>query len=179
MIRNRIQIDILESRRHRTALLRIIAISQNGRRIDIHIVGAVEIEFRCHTRWQIEVGIQRASTVSALDRVRGREFVHVVGAAGGPVQAFLDAVAFVLHLGEGEVDFCHDACDVETARVWLMGQFSVGRCSDWSGERVQRTQPLFSVFRWWQILFRPPLSSLRAVRGLLRARVLRSSATKV
>lgn len=55
--------------------------------------------------------------MAGLDGRGRREFVHIGGARSWAVQALLDAVAFVLHLREGEVDFGDDAGDVEAAGV--------------------------------------------------------------
>ena len=52
------------------------------------------------------------------------EFIHVGGAGGGVVETLLEAVAFVLDSGKGEVDFGQDAGYVEAFDVCGSGVVS-------------------------------------------------------
>jgi hypothetical protein len=69
--------------------------------------------------------------VTAFDRSRGRELVDVGGTGFGPVETSLDAVALVLDLREGEVDFGDHAGHIETLGVCPEGQLVIGRRSRW------------------------------------------------
>jgi hypothetical protein len=69
--------------------------------------------------------------VTALDRRRSRELVNVGGTGVGPVETRLDAVALVLDLREGEVDFGDHAGHVETLGVCPKGQLGTGSRSRW------------------------------------------------
>ena len=112
-----IEIRILKGPRHQAPRLRIVPIGLDLRGVDIRVVRAIQVEFERDLGRQIELTVERACTVAACHRGRGRELVYVRGAGAGPVEAFLNAVTFVLDLGEGQVDFGDDAGDVEALDV--------------------------------------------------------------
>lgn len=73
--------------------------------------------------------------MAGLDAGRGAELVDPRGAGGGAVEAGLDAVAFGLDFGEGQVDFGDDAGYVEAFDVCGGGGgVLVMLCYGWGGE---------------------------------------------
>ena len=98
--------------------MRVIAQSFDLRSIDVLVLVTVEIDLDGDCRREIELAVESAGAVSGLHGGKGAELVDPSGAGGGAVETGLDAVAFVLDLGEGEVDFGDDAGDVEALDVW-------------------------------------------------------------
>jgi hypothetical protein len=113
LVGNGVQVDILEGLGDGSAGLRVVAVGHDLLGVDVHVVAVGEVELESHGRGEVELRVQGAGAVAGHDG-RGRgELVDVGGAGAGAVEALLDAVALVLDLGEGEVDFGDDASDVE------------------------------------------------------------------
>jgi len=74
----------------------------------------IQVVEDCDVRREIEIRVQ--STTPMIARI-GREFPHVVRTVVCTIEAFLDAVAFVLDMWELEYDFCGHACDVEAGDI--------------------------------------------------------------
>ena len=117
VIRNGVEINILESLRNNGAMLRIIAHHDDLGGVDVHVVAVVEIILHGDSRWKVELRVERAGTVTGLNAGWSRELVDVGGAGGWAVQALLDAVAFVFNSGERQVDFGHHAGDVKASGI--------------------------------------------------------------
>jgi len=117
VIRCGVEVDVHEGLRYGAALLGIVPVREDLRPVDVDVVAVVEVKLKRNVGGQVELGVERAGAMAGLDRVDGRELVDVGGAGAGAVQALLDAVAFVLHLGEGQVDFRHDTGDVKAPGV--------------------------------------------------------------
>jgi hypothetical protein len=117
--------------------LRVIAISGNLGRIDVLVKAIFEIDLDGDLRREVELAVERASAVPGFHR-RGRaELVDPRSAGRRAVEAGLDAVAFVLDLGEDEVDLGDDAGDVEAVDVWVGCKYGDVHNWDegWEGER--------------------------------------------
>lgn len=112
-----VEVDVHESLGHRGAGLWVVAVGLDLGGVDVDVLAAVEVELERDVGGQVELRVEGAGAVARLDGLRGRELVHVASAGAWAVQALLDAVALVLDLGEGQVDFSDDAGDVEAARV--------------------------------------------------------------
>lgn len=117
IIGNLVQILIFESLRNQTPLVRVVSVSGDLRRIDVLVIGVVQVKLNGDGSRKVEVGIQRAGPMPGFDALSGGELPDVAGAGRDAIETFLDAVALALHLGEGQVDFCDDARDVEAFRV--------------------------------------------------------------
>lgn len=115
-------VDVLERLRDGRARLRVVVVRHDLFGVDVLVVPIVEIVLHRHISGQVELRVKRAGAVTTLDRRRGRELVHVGGTGVGPVETRLDAVALVLDLREGEVDFGDNAGHVETLGVCPEGQ---------------------------------------------------------
>jgi len=114
-IRRRIQVDILECLRDRPPNMGIVTLIGDLVCIDVHILVTVQVDFNSYVRREIEVRVEGAGAMTLFDTVGGGEFPYIVCAGFGAFETLSDAIAFVLHLREGEVDFRHDACDVEAS----------------------------------------------------------------
>jgi len=117
IVRNSVEIHVFEGLRHRPASLWVVAIGHDLGTIDVDVEVAGEIVVDCDVGGEVELRVQCASTVAGLDGSRGGKFVDVCSARGRAVQALLDAVAFVLDRGEGQINFRHDAGHVEAPGV--------------------------------------------------------------
>ena len=58
--------------------------------------------------------------MTSLDGSRSAELPNVCSASSGPIEALLDAVAFVLNEWEGQDDISDDTSDIETLDVYEM-----------------------------------------------------------
>ena len=103
--------------RHRTAFLRFVPVSDDLRGVDVGVVRAIKVVLHRDIGRQVELAVERAGAMPARDGGRCRELVHVRGAGTGAAKAGLDAVAGGADLWEGQVDFGHDARDIETPDV--------------------------------------------------------------
>jgi hypothetical protein len=112
-----VQVGVHEGLRDGRASLRVVAVGHDLSGVDVLVGAVVEVEGEGDVGRQVELRVERAGAVAGLDRGGGRELVDVGGTGGGSVQALLDAVALVLDLREGQVDFGDDAGDIEAARV--------------------------------------------------------------
>jgi len=110
-VRDGVEVAILERLNNGSTSLRVVA------SVDRSIGAVVDVVGNGDRRWQIELRVQSAGAVAELNGRRGREFVDVVRAGGGAVQALLNAVAFTLDLREGQVDLSDDTCHVEATGV--------------------------------------------------------------
>jgi hypothetical protein len=144
---------------------------RDGIIIDVLVVLVVEIVLDRHVGGEIELRVECAGAVAALDRRRGGELVDVGGAGGGPVKTGLDTVALVLDLREGEVDLSYNTGHVETLGVCPEGQRVTQGWFRGPSRHSQRMQPPPSTFRLGQILFWLSLS--RRASGPARAPVTR------
>lgn len=118
VVRGRVEIGILEGLRHRRAVLGVIAHLDELGGIDVLVVDIiVGVDLDGHVGREVELAVERARAVAGLHGSRGAELVDPRGAGGGTVQTGLDAVALVLDLREGQVDFGDDASDVEAFDV--------------------------------------------------------------
>lgn len=113
VIRNSIEVDILERLRNRPTRLRIIDQPRN----DVHVQLAFQVIVDRYVGGEVERAVERASAVPGPHRCRRAELPDVVRAERGAVQALLDAVALALDFWEGQVDFGDDAGYVEAASV--------------------------------------------------------------
>jgi len=111
VVRSSVEIGIHKRLNDRGAGLGVVASVDGGINACIDVVGDGD------GGRQIELRVQSASAVALLDGLWGRELVHVSRASAGTVQALLDAVAFVLDLGEGQVDLSHDTGHIEATSV--------------------------------------------------------------
>ena len=64
--------------------------------------------------------------MTTCDAVGGGEFPHIVCAGFGAFETLLDAIAFALDFGEGEVNFRYDTCDVEASDVYDVSRLLAG-----------------------------------------------------
>ena len=117
VIRNSVEIDILESLRNNGAMLRIVAHHDDLGSVDVHVVDIIEIILNGDGRWKVELRVERAGAVTGLNAGWSGELVDVGSAGGWAVQALLDAVAFVLDSGERQVNFGHHAGDVKASGI--------------------------------------------------------------
>lgn len=99
--------------------MRVVSVGDNFRRVDIGVVGAVEIELEGHSSREVELRVQRAGAVTGLNGRRSAELPDIRGTGEWAVKAFLDAVAFILDLWEGEVHFGHHTRHVKAFSVYL------------------------------------------------------------
>ncbi len=112
-----VEIGILESLRHDSAHLGVIAHSSDLLGIDVDILVAIEIDLDIDVGRKVELAVEGAGAVAGLNGGRGGKLVHPRGAGGGAVEAGLDAVALGADLREGQVHLGHDAGDVKAADV--------------------------------------------------------------
>lgn len=111
----------------------IVAVGNDLLGVDVHIVAAFQIELQRHLRGKVEIGVERTRTVTRLHGLRRREFIDVVRTFTRPVQAFLDTVAFIPDLWEGQVDFRHDPRNIKPAGI-ADAAFVLG-IKPWADER--------------------------------------------
>lgn len=97
--------------------MRIVARPHDLLGEDVLVQWAREVEVNRYVSRKIEIAVKRTGSVATLDSCRCRKFVNIVRADTGPVETFLDAVAFSLDFGELKVDFCHNPSDIEAASV--------------------------------------------------------------
>ena len=73
----------------------IVPIGHDFLGVDIHVVTAVQIELQSYCRWEIKIRIQRASTVTRLNGLRGAKLPDIIGACCWAFETFLNTVAFI------------------------------------------------------------------------------------
>lgn len=112
-----VEIDILESLRNKRPDMWVVTLGDDRTSVDIRVVAAVQVELQCDVCGQVEIGVERASTVTGLHRLGRGEFPDVVGTGSWPVQTCLNTVTLRLDLWPGQVDFRHDASDIPPAGV--------------------------------------------------------------
>ena len=117
IVRHSVQICILEGLWDKGAGLRVVAVLGDLSSVDVLVVPIVEVKLHCDASREVELRVESASAVAGLNTGWGGELVDVGGTSGGTVQALLDAVAFGLDLGEGQIDFCDNAGDIEPLGV--------------------------------------------------------------
>jgi len=133
-IRDGIEVHVLESLWDGRAILRVVAHLDELRGVDVLVVdGIVGVDLNGDLGWEVELAVEGASAVARLDGGRGAELVHPGGAGAGAVKAGLDAVALVLDLWKGQVDFGDDTGDVEAFDIWVGAFVSM---KVWSGCKV-------------------------------------------
>lgn len=97
--------------------MRVVVISEKLGGIDILVESAVEIDVDGDIRGKVELRVEGASSLAALDACRGRKLPHVGSTGGRAVQALLDAVAFILDQRESQVDFSHNTSHVKSLDI--------------------------------------------------------------
>lgn len=95
----------------------VVAVCDNFRGVDMHVVLACQIELQSHLRWKVEIGVKRARAVAGFHRLGRGEFIDVVGTCSTPVQTFLNTVAFGPDSREGQINLSNDSSDIEPAGV--------------------------------------------------------------
>ena len=98
--------------------MRIVACCDDLWCIYVHVVATGQVELNIYGRREIEVRVEGAGAMTLCDTLGGGEFPHIVCAGLGAFETLLDAIAFVLDFGVGEVDFRYDTCDVEASDVY-------------------------------------------------------------
>lgn len=88
--------------------------------IDILVEGAVEIDFDGDIRGKVELRVEGASAVAALDACGSRKLPYVGSTGGWAVQALLDAVAFILDQRKSQVDLSHNTGHVKALDIWKL-----------------------------------------------------------
>jgi hypothetical protein len=97
--------------------LRVVIIGEKLGCIDILVEGAVEIDFDSDIRRKVELRVEGASAVAALDALGSRKLPYVRSTGGWAVKALLDAVAFILDQRESQVDFSHNTRHVKALDI--------------------------------------------------------------
>lgn len=118
VIGNGVEVSVFESLGHGLAGMGIVTHRDDCLSLDVLVVGAVEIEFNSDISREVEVRVKGAGSMARFDCVGSGELPDVVCAGCRGVQALLDAVAFVLHLRECQIDLCDNTGDIEAARIW-------------------------------------------------------------
>ena len=97
--------------------MRIVAQLHDLLGVDVLVQWAREVKVKRYISGKVEIAVKRTGSVATLDSGRCRKLVHIVRADAGPVETFLDAVAFILDFGERQVDLGHNASDIEATSV--------------------------------------------------------------
>ena len=116
-IRDGVEVDVLERLWHRRASLRVVAHLEELGSVDVLVEGRVDVDVDRNISGQVELAVERAGAVTALDRSWSAELPDVGGAGRGPVETLLNAVALVLDEREGEIDLRNDTGHVEALNV--------------------------------------------------------------
>jgi len=112
-----VNVGILECLWDNRSILGVISHGRDLLRIDVLVQAVVEINLNRDIARQVKLRVQGASPVAQLDGGCSAELVDPGSAGCGTIETGLDAVAFVLDLREGQVDFGNDASDVEALDV--------------------------------------------------------------
>jgi hypothetical protein len=124
-----VKVGILECLWDKPSILRVISHRRDLLRIDVLVQAIAEVNLNRDIARQVKLRIQGASPVARLDGCWSAELVDPGSAGRGAIETGLDAVAFVLDLREGQVDFGDDASDIEAfdvADAALLGGLEVG-----------------------------------------------------
>lgn len=124
-----VKVGILECLWHQSSILGVVSHRHDLLCIDVLVQAIVEIDLDSDIARQVELRIQGAGPVARLYGGWSAELVDPGSACGGAIETGLDAVAFVLDLRKGQVDFGDDASNVEALDVTdatLLGGLEVG-----------------------------------------------------
>jgi hypothetical protein len=151
-IRGGIEVCILESLWHRGAVLRVVAQLDELGRIDVLVIHSiVGIDLDGDVGREVELAVERASSVARFHAGGSAELVDPGGAGGRAIKTGLDAVALVLDLRKGQVDLGDDAGDIEAFDIWVNCQYEIAHELDLGGDCLQRMQPLLATLRLEQM----------------------------
>jgi hypothetical protein len=97
--------------------LRVVVISEKLWGVDVLVEGTVEVDIDGDIRGKVELRVEGAGAVAALDACGSRKLPYVGSTSGWAVQALLDAVAFILDQRESQVDFSHNTRHVKALDI--------------------------------------------------------------
>ena len=109
-----VKINVFKRLRSNTSGLRVV---HWVKRLKVCVIAAVDGEFDRHIGGKVEIRVECACAMSVHDAFGCRELVDIVVASPVSVNACFDAVAFILDLREGEVDFGGDTGNIEASDI--------------------------------------------------------------
>jgi len=117
LIRDGIEVNVHESLRNGGASLWVVAISQKLWSVDIVVQRAVDIDIDRNVCRKVELGVESAGTVAALNAGGSGKLPDICGTGCGAIQTLLNAVALILNQRKSQVDLGDDTGHVEASDI--------------------------------------------------------------